>query len=131
MDAGLARPHGPDDREHLFGRPTRLVQGDVGVPVAVAGDHPLDPGHDPFDGSRREPGATRRLSLAKGTYSPIWLSTEQGSRPYSRNMWATSGAYICSTAICTQGTLTNCWAVAVTGGGKSKNRLCHSRRRRG
>ena len=47
----------------------------------------------------------------------MWLSTEHGSTPYSRNMWATSGAYICSTAILTQGTFTSCLATAVTGGG--------------
>ncbi len=47
----------------------------------------------------------------------MWLSTEQGNRPYSRNMWETSGAYICSTATRTSGTLANCRAVAVTGAG--------------
>lgn len=58
----------------------------------------------------------------------MWLSTEQGRTPYSRNMWATSGAYICSTAICTHGSFTSCLAAAVTGGGKSKKRLSQIRR---
>ena len=47
----------------------------------------------------------------------MWLSTEHGSRPYSRNMWATSGAYICSATIWTHGTFTSCRAAAVTGDG--------------
>ncbi len=62
-------------------------------------------------------GCHPATSRANGTYSPMWLSTEQGSRPYSRNMWETSGEYICSTASWTQGTFISWRAAAVTGGG--------------
>ena len=39
-------------------------------------------------------GIHSATSSANGRYSPMWLSTEQGTRPYSRTMWATRGEVV-------------------------------------